>query len=177
MRFESIAEILDQNDRIHQRFEATLNGLGEDKMELRSDDGGWNVREIVEHVSIVEASCLKIASKLLTKARESGASATPSVELSESFLQGTAASVDARLEAPEFVHPTGDVSIAESLERMTATGRAFHEMETEFAGYGCSDLRFPHPYFGPMSAVEWLVLVGGHKARHLRQITRLIGPK
>jgi hypothetical protein len=35
--------------------------------------------------------------------------------------------------------------------------------------------KFPHPYFGPLSAVEWLVLLGGHEARHLQQIKNIAG--
>jgi len=34
--------------------------------------------------------------------------------------------------------------------------------------------KFPHPYFGDLSAIEWLVLIGGHEVRHLRQIKGMI---
>jgi hypothetical protein len=33
---------------------------------------------------------------------------------------------------------------------------------------------FPHPYFGEMTAVEWLILAGGHEKRHTDQIRRLL---
>ena len=34
--------------------------------------------------------------------------------------------------------------------------------------------KFPHPFFGELSATEWLVLLGGHEARHTAQIERIL---
>ena len=55
-----------------------------------------------------------------------------------------------------------------SRERLNELRPLFEEFDGDTA-------KFPHPYFGDLSAVEWLVLLGGHEERHLKQIQTNVG--
>jgi hypothetical protein len=37
-----------------------------------------------------------------------------------------------------------------------------------------SEHTFPHPFFGDLTAAEWLVVAGGHEMRHTLQIQRVL---
>ena len=71
------------------------------------------------------------------------------------------------------VRPTGERSISESFATM-AEANARLEQISRFWPFDGNKHRFPHPFFGDLSAIEWLVLVGQHKARHIAQIRRLL---
>ncbi|NNE65356.1 MAG: hypothetical protein HKN33_02220 [Pyrinomonadaceae bacterium] len=38
-------------------------------------------------------------------------------------------------------------------------------------------LSFPHPAFGKLTAIDWLVLIGGHENRHTSQIERILSAR
>jgi len=71
------------------------------------------------------------------------------------------------------VRPTGTKTIAESLEVMAGNRIKLEEMRPLFETVN-SAATFPHPYLGELTAAEWLCLIGGHSARHMRQITRIL---
>ena len=95
------------------------------------------------------------------------------MDLSE-FLKKADGITDVKLEAPEYVLPVNGRSIADSLHAMEENGRALDELRPRLEEYDCDTHKFPHPYLGDLSALEWLTLAGGHKIRHLRQIKRVL---
>jgi hypothetical protein len=50
-------------------------------------------------------------------------------------------------------------------------------MRQDLRDFGVADVTFPHPFFGELSAIEWLCLIGGHEQRHLKQIKRVMAEK
>ena len=48
------------------------------------------------------------------------------------------------------------------------------EIQPLFEAYDGDTVKFPHPFLGELSAIEWLVMKGGHEARHTRQIERIL---
>ena len=62
----------------------------------------------------------------------------------------------------------------ESIDKIRGNRINFDSLLSDLEAYDIADFKFPHPYFGPINAVEWLVMAGGHELRHLRQIERLL---
>jgi len=79
-----------------------------------------------------------------------------------------------KAEAPERVRPTGSVSVAESKERLAANDVAFDSFREGFEQLDLTEPKFPHPYFGELTAVEWFALAGLHERRHTDQIERIL---
>jgi hypothetical protein len=69
------------------------------------------------------------------------------------------------------VKPSGEVGAEvveryeESCERLLGALRAIVDLKT--------DLRFEHPWFGPLDAFGWLALAAGHMSIHREQIERI----
>lgn len=133
----------------------------------------WSIAEVVEHVSLVEAGICRIVTRLLEKAREENRPSVGLAAISASYIEGMQAIANEKREAPEIVTPKGK-SLDESLASLEETSARLIELRPMFDKFDSESFKFPHPFFGDMSAAEWLVLAGGHKSRHIRQIRRLI---
>lgn len=171
MRYQSISEIYDANDRIRTRLRETLVSLSEHQAAAMPDGEKWSIAQIAEHVSMVGNGMYRICSKLLSKAEASGHLSDGTVDLN-TFADKAEGIADVKLEAPEIVHPTGTKSIANSVRSLDETQEAFQSLRPLFEKYDASEARFPHPYLGD-TAVEWLAMYGAHEGRHLRQIKRI----
>jgi hypothetical protein len=174
MKYESIGDVYSANKRIHDRLRPVVAGISEREAIARPDGEKWSIQELVEHISIVESAIAGICSKLIEAAKADGKPADGTLALSEGLMQKWAGASDVKLEAPERVQPTGNVSIAGALEKMAANRDVFDAMRNDFETYDLSRSWFPHPYFGDLTATEWLILSGGHEARHTAQIERLL---
>ena len=174
MNFNSITEIYAENDRVHAELKALIASVTAHQANTVVDSEKWTAAQIVEHISIVDEGASKICSKLLSKAEASATAASGAVSVSNSFVQHYSTINDVKLEAPDRVQPTGSVSIADSLLRMDANRARLRELQPRFETNNDVSATFPHPYFGEMSAVEWLILIGGHEARHTQQLRKLL---
>jgi hypothetical protein len=174
MRFDTIADIYAANRSIRERLAGVLAKVKPDEAATRPDDKTWSIQEIVEHLTMVEFGTARICTKLLNEARQAGKLSNGRVELSAVFAERTAQVATQRLEAPNRVHPTGKVSISESFERMDSNKKLFDDMRPDLERYDLSNHKFPHPYFGDITAAEWLAILGGHELRHTKQIEKLL---
>jgi len=170
MNYQTISEIYEANDRVRAKLKGIVANLNDEQANTLPDGEKWTVKEFVEHISIVDEGIMRISAKLLTAAKENGKSADGSAKFTEEFVQKIASGRDAKFEAPDRVRPTGTKSIEESLAKMEETRRKLEELRPLFESVDCSEVKFPHPAFGDMTAHEWLALLGGHEARHIRQI-------
>lgn len=174
MSKKTIADIYADNDRIRQRMSETVGGISEENLSSAIDGEKWTIAQIVEHVSIVESGIIRICAKLLRKAEEAGNNSDGAIKISDAFVERSGEIATMKLEAPEIVHPSGEKTIAESLAKMEENRLAFEELMPAFEAFDSSENKFPHPFFGDLSAAEWLMLSGGHKARHIKQIRRIL---
>lgn len=172
MNYQRISEIYDANDRVRTRLKETVSRLNDEQLNFLPGDGKWTITNIVEHISLVESGITRIFGKILAEAQAKGEKSDGTAKISDAFLQK--ASQGLKLQAPERVHPTGTVTIAESFVKMDETRQKLEELRPLFETVECSDFKFPHPYFGDLTAHEWLALLGGHEARHTKQIEAIL---
>ena len=173
MNYQTIEEVYAANNAIREKFKQAVAGVPAEKAHIRPNADQWSVAQLVEHVAIVNEGMGKICAKLLSKAEADGRTSDGSVKISANFVEQANASVDQKLQAPEMVRPGEEPSISSAIERLDAAAGFFSELRPKFESIDGTAPGFPHPYFGDLSAQEWLVLAGGHEARHLAQIRRL----
>lgn len=173
MNIQTVSDIYDGNEKAHEKFIAFVASMREQARHA-AHGANWSVAQLVEHVALVEDSMSRICAKLLGKAEAESRMSDGSVEISPEFIAKSGEIVRVKLEAPERVRPIGERSIAESLALMEESRQRFEQLRPSFEKYDSRVNKFPHPYFGDISAAEWLILAGGHKARHLRQLRKLV---
>ena len=173
VNYQTISEIYDANDRVRARLKTTVSDLSDAELNFMPE-GGWTIANIVEHLSMVENGMGRICAKLLGEAQTQGGKSSGEANISPEFLQKLAGGGDAKMEAPERVRPTGTLNLAESFAKMEENRQKLEELRPLFESVECSAFKFPHPYFGDMSAHEWLALLGGHEAKHIAQIEGIL---
>lgn len=174
MKFESIDEIYSTNARFAAELESLVGELTQESAEHRPEGEKWSVAEIVEHLAMVEDGMSRICAKLIGKAEKSGDASDGTISITSTFEERGVAIAKIKVEAPEMVRPTGERSISESQATMAEANARLEQIRPLFGQFDGNKHRFPHPFFGDLSAIEWLVLVGQHKARHIAQIRRLL---
>ena len=171
MNNRTIGGIYANNDQIREQTKQLVASITDEQATALPDGEKWTIAQIVEHIAIVQDGMAKISTKLLTQAQAAGKSADGAARLSENFMTKAAEAKQLKFEAPDRVHPTGTQTVGESLAKMDETREVLEDLRPLFESVECSDFKFPHPFMGDLTAHEWLTLVGGHEARHLRQIS------
>lgn len=175
MKEMSVSDAFASNDKVHEKLVALVQGLtGEQASQRDVSQDQWSVAEIVEHISLVEAGIAGICRKLLSQAEADAKTCEGQIRLSDAFITGGEKSFTAKWQAPDRVVPTGEKTIAESLTAMDETRITLETLRPLFEKFDSSCGTFPHPFLGDLTAAEWLCLIGGHGARHMRQIKRIL---
>ena len=102
-------------------------------------------------------------------AAKSATSETASNSVAGDFIERMRGVYTKKLEAPDRVRPTGEIAMGDSLNSMEESFAALKVMAESLEGTDLMGLKYPHPYFGEMTAPEWMVLRNAHETRHLEQ--------
>jgi len=171
MEYRSIAEILSEGEAVRAATREFVSGISVAESEHLADGEKWTLRHLFEHVSLVDASLLKLVGMLAAKSEQSDAAANT---VSGDFTERLSGVYSSKLEAPDRVQPTGDVAMHESLLSMEESLSALAAMGEKLEGTDLMTLKYPHPYFGEMTAPEWMVLRNKHETRHVRQAQAIL---
>lgn len=172
--FSTVTEIYEANERVRERLLSVVDGITAEQEALRTEKGDWTVAAIVEHLAVVEEGMAKIANRLLKKAADAGQASDGSAKISERTVEKAAEWNRGRFEAPDMVRPTGAVPVAESVAKMMVNREKLIELKETFENVDGTGFTFPHPMFGPLTAQEWLALIGSHETRHVTQIEKIL---
>ncbi len=174
MNYQNISEIYAANDKIRENLKATVGNLTNEQKNLLAEKGDWTIENIVEHIAIVQDGMMRISAKLLNEAKAKGATAGGEAKISGDFLQKAGESQTLKFDAPDRVRPSGTQTISESFVKLDETRAKLEELRPMFESVECADFKFPHPFFGDLTAHDWLALVGGHEFRHIKQIETIL---
>lgn len=172
MIYHTIADILAANEQAQARFIVAVSNLTETQANFRPDENQWTIAEIVEHISIVNDGFLRLMYKLLKEAESAPKSPKADLSLGHTTLDENGQQPPP-FQAPDRVRPQGGVRIEDSLSKMRDSLAGFAEIRPRLEAVDLSEQMFPHPALGPLSAYQWMVLLGEHEDRHRGQIERL----
>lgn len=171
MIYHNLSEIFDAMDETRARLRARLDHLTSAQENARPSPDEWAVSEIAEHLAIIEERLSKLFPVMLTKAEAGGferRADQPFRPVSvESMVEQ---SKREKYTAPEMARPTGTVSLADSINRLNRSREAINVLRPRLEALDLTNVTYPHPVFGPLDAYQWLVFIGVHEERHLRQI-------
>ena len=165
----TIESIYAANAAARAKLKELIASLTERELDTLPEGEGWTAAQILEHIAHVNSSTLRICTKLLSKSAESGTSVTYA-NISEAFREKGVEIATMKIEAPEIVQPNKDMSASESLAALDENMAGFDALRPMFETRDASAARFPHPFFGEITAHEWLALAGGHELRHIKQM-------
>ncbi|HET9181287.1 MAG TPA: DinB family protein [Candidatus Angelobacter sp.] len=155
-----------------ERFLSSFVDVTEQQAHVRPERDRWSVIETVEHLTMAEATMLK----LLSRPRRPRPATAPNRE--EVFLS-PGADRSRRLESPDGARPRGRFATLAEARAQFSSVRAG---AIEFVRENSEDLRafevtHPHPAAGNVSLYELFVLIARHAERHAMQIEETKGIK
>ncbi len=176
MNYTSVPQIFEVIDETRAKIYRLVEGLSDEQARTRPSPDVWAATEIIEHLALIEGRLLQMMSMMITKAESAGAGKkdTP-VEIEpftlDEFIER---SRDEKYTAPEYVRPSGEVSLADALTKLRRSREELHNLRPRIETTDLSTLTYPHPAFGPLNFYRWLAFIGVHEERHLRQAERLL---
>lgn len=176
MDYQSVEEIFASIEESRAKLRERLEALDEEAGNYKNSAQVWSAAEIAEHLSVIEKRMLGLLSSMLDKAEADPTSVrkenAPFAPVSLARLSERSRAE--KFVAPEPVRPQGSVPIAASLASLQQTRETLISLRPRIEPLDLSAYTFPHPVFGPLNFYEWLLFIGAHEARHLRQIERTL---
>lgn len=188
MIYQSISDIYAANETVRRQITDRVEALTEAQQTFRPAEGAWTVAEIVEHLSMIEQSMVRLIGMLLNKAEAASSSSAQADDAAHAAATNATTRAfkpfsldelvetirDKKLTAPEQVRPGGQASLADSLASLRQTRATVESFRPRLETADLDAATYPHPFFGDLNASQWLAFIGHHEARHLRQIERLL---
>lgn len=166
-------EMIDQLQSTGAAFVELVERLDDEQWNRVPRDGGWSPAAVAEHITIVEVSTGKlIARKLFTE--PAGEEMLAAAARNQARLLSRVRTRDFRIEAPDFVTPTGRWPDRADL---LATFQTNREMVIVHLSDPTRELRrfvAPHPVLGPLDGCQWGSFLALHLQRHMEQIEEVL---
>jgi len=143
-----------------------VKGLSEAQLKFKPAPDRWSIAEVLEHIAKVEDGIFKNVTEKVMKA-PAGAANRDTVK-TDSFVLAALPDRSHKAKAPPEFVPTGQWTAAEALDHFQKS----REKTIAFL-QSTPDLRahvVDSPLGQPLDAYEWLLFMGGHSARHTKQI-------
>jgi hypothetical protein len=146
------------------RMLAAIDSLTQAQWNFKPDADTWSVAECCEHVVLLERM-------LLQRVQEAPELAElPDVAGKERIILKRVAAVRQKVTAPEFARPQGRWAGGDELKGAFASAR---QASIEFAAGSRDPLHWkvaPHFALGLLDGYQWLIFMGSHCERHVRQV-------
>jgi hypothetical protein len=176
MNFTSVAQIFEAIDETRQRLFKRVEGLTDEQANAHAGANAWSVKDIMEHLTIMEDRLLRMMKVMLTKAEGASAVSNGSAIVFKPFSleKFIERSRGEKYTAPEAVRPVGTAKLDDLLARMRGSREELRTLKARIEATDLSAFTYPHPAFGPLDFYQWLALIGFHEERHLGQIESLL---
>ncbi len=167
---KSDTDIFEYLKETKNNLEKSVDGLSEEQMTFKPDDGGWSVAEVVEHIIIVEGGLKSMLENKMKAGEDLDQKAE--VKMTDEQVVGLITDRSSSIQTQDQFQPSGKFSEAdEALE-------AFNDQRENIVDWlkdSDADMRnyvneFP---FGKIDAYQTVLFMAGHTARHTAQIEEL----
>jgi uncharacterized damage-inducible protein DinB len=167
-------ELLDYLVRSVGTFDAAIATVPAERHDERPAADRWSVREVVEHVALVEAGISKSYRRWLDDARANGLPTDDETSpLLAQMRMDRVVDRSRRIEAPPFAVPTQHLSLTDSLAKISAARGELDRLARSADGLALGVITHNHPALGPLTLYEWLAFTAAHMERHAAQIREI----
>lgn len=151
-----------------ERLVLTIEGLSVEQRNFRPAEDRWSIADCIEHITVVENFVLGSIQQTLQSAPEPAR--RDEVRGKEQVILERVPARERRVQGPAEVQPQGRWP---EFEELLLQFEATRERSVRFSAVTQADLRnyfFPHPFLGLLDCYQWLLFLGAHCERHVRQM-------
>jgi len=152
--------VLEHLHRSRARLLETVQELSPEQRSFKPAEDRWSVADCVEHIIIVEHFVLDSVGRVLKSAPEPEKHAETVGK--DEVIQQRVPSRNFRVKGPEAVMPIG-------------RWPEFPVLLGQFEAARNRSIEFTHPFLGQFDCYQWLLFIGTHCERHVRQMEEVLG--
>jgi hypothetical protein len=160
-------------EQSRDRVLAFAASLTPEQRDFCPSDSGWSAAGLLEHIIVVERLTHDILNRMISEgvpdeSRRGKGAHKDRIILENIPMRAT------RVQAPQSLHPSGRWGDFEQLVREFELTR---NRTLEIARTTDKDLRVyfaPHPFLKDLDGYQWLLIVGAHAERHVRQAEEML---
>ncbi|WP_430787971.1 DinB family protein [Virgibacillus flavescens] len=150
------------NEEAREELYSEVNNLTDEEINKKPADNQWSIKQVMEHLFLMEAAITKTIINQLEK----GDLVNPSLKPIEASTNRST-----KVDAPDFAVPNEEFTTLEQLKmKLTATHQGLIKVAENVNTDELEAKGFNHPVFGLMSLKQWIPFVGYHEKRHILQI-------
>lgn len=150
------------NDEAREKLLQVIDGLTDEELNRKSSEDKWSIRQILEHLYVIEGGIAKTIKKQLANGDPHTTNDIPIKRIVDRSI---------KLEAPEFARPGEEFStLRDLIDKLALTHELLGKIAETVPEEQLEEKSFPHPVFGEMSLKQWIPFVGYHELRHIEQI-------
>ncbi|MHB1223108.1 MAG: DinB family protein [Gemmatimonadaceae bacterium] len=168
-----IAELVSFIEGERRGVESALAAVPEPWRQRRPSAGSWSAAEVVDHLARVEQGVARVVERRTAGALEAGLGAETSVESVLGTLDHEKIAGPGKLTAPELVRPDPDVDAAGAVAALAESRMLLRSALLEADGLALGEVTQTDPLLGELNLYQWVLFVGLHERRHLRQLRAL----
>ncbi|WJY27253.1 MULTISPECIES: DinB family protein [Sporosarcina] len=150
------------NDEARSVLWAAVNGLSDDDLNWKPADDRWSIRQVMEHIALMEGAVAKTVQQELQKGTAHQTAQKPIERTVDRSV---------KVDAPGFAVP-GDtyMTCSELKEKLGSTHELLRHVSESASHEELAAKSYPHPVFGDMDLAQWIPFAGYHELRHVQQI-------
>lgn len=170
MIYKNIDRVFDWEKEVYEKLKKAGDGLSNEKANYKLSSKSWTLKQIFEHIVLVEEKTLMLITKLLERAGANKENTEESISL-ESIISRVKGK---NIKAQERYEPTGKLSLKDSLNRLDEIHDGLRNLKPRLKSLRLSSVTFPHWLFGKMNLGQWTAFFVLHEERHLKQIESML---
>jgi hypothetical protein len=167
-----LAEITEYLAQVRRDLTQLIADTPSSERDRIPEGGGWTFAQLVEHLGKVEGSIAKMLEGLFTQALAAGL--PPETETGSVMAALDRYRIpDSKffpIEAPERLVPATAPDFDACWTKLQVARHRLLDAVERVDGFAIGTLQAPHPAIGPLDGYAWVLFVGQHEERHLRQM-------
>jgi hypothetical protein len=171
-----IEELLEYIDVERAKLRAVVDSVPPERRGRSPAPDTWSVAQVVEHLAATERRITAMFRRVVGEAKTAGLAAeTETSSQLETLNPDQFADRTRKFVGPAAVSPSGDANCDGACAALESARHEFKQAVLEADGLALGEITAPHPIFGPLSLYRWISFIGGHDARHAKQIREIDG--
>lgn len=170
-----LSDVLAYTEATRAELLGVTDPLTPAQWESRGAAGGWTIREVFGHLQLVEDSSVRALFRAFRTAKDKGLGEETETASRVGSLDAARIEEAVRpLPAPPMVTPSGESTPQEIRDKLAYSRDGLRKWAAEASGYALSTVKFPHPAIGEIDLYQWVLFIGQHERRHIRQIRAIL---
>jgi len=150
------------NEQAREELLKEVDKLTDEEINKKPAGDQWSIRQIMEHLILMEDGITKTVAAQLTSEDKNTTSDKP-IELTINR--------EKKVQAPDFAVPGNDyVTLNVLKQKLAYTHAQLNQLAEHADDEELAARSYPHPIFGELNLKQWLPFVGYHEKRHIDQI-------